>query len=155
MRWEDEWERNGKIHGWSKNKHDNLEEEDYETFEYLELLEATKCIMDSMLGMAEGIYTIAEIEGLNVSQMEWSVPGLELQINETIPEQDLYYITLHISPLRRSKSSHCPDIRYAYRIEDEYIERELIVSPEAPPIVDDGRGVLDELVCALKILSTK
>ncbi len=123
-----------------------------ESVEYYELLEAAKCILDSMTGVMDGVRTIAEVENIDIEASFGLINEVcELEINEIIPEADTFYLTLYVTTANNNSTE---PIIYMYKIEDEFIERELIFASSTPPIKDCGRKVLDELIFVLKTLIT-
>ncbi len=121
---------------------------------YQELMEITKQILEGMALTAEGIYAIAQIEGITVTPMLWEVSNIILEINDVIPEEDTFYITVNVFPLKsKDKKYGKESILYCYKIDKEYIGREVLFSPNLPAIYDEGEDVLKEIISILKMLA--
>ncbi len=124
-----------------------------ENSEYYEKLESLKMLIESMAVIEEVIYLQSE-EGVDV--IRWTAKDMSLEINEIIPENDIFRISIHVNPMKSKNNKYEKEnIIYFYEIQNEYITRNLIYSKKCPSIFDDGDMVLEEFFNILKIFLTQ
>ncbi len=125
----------------------------YESNEYYDGLEAVKTIIESMAIIKEGMGFILEEDNINI---RWTTDDMELHIDNIIPEEDTFCISVHIKPaLSKNNNYRKENIIYFYEIQNEYISRNIIYSNSCPSIFNDGNDVLEEIFNVLKIFLTQ
>ena len=116
--------------------------------DYIEKLETVKEILEIMVDLESGFYCLEDCDEEDLPKMYWETELAEIEINDI--ENDVYYITVCVSPAVEKKGGHaicC--IHYFYRIEGNCIEREFAMTFDVPSMTDYGEKVLNELVFIL------
>ncbi len=116
---------------------------------YNEKVSMLKYMLESMVAMEEYFHYVADTKRLRILNMQWITDVAEIEINDYIPEKDLFYITVYVFPAKTEDDFPIEYIHYFYRVIGNDVKRELVVTPEAVPFYSEGKKVLEELMFIL------
>ncbi len=154
MKWEDneQWRKEYENYvNYLENKDCLYNNYCSENDEYYEKLDSLKMIIESMSVIKEVMYTQTEEDII-----KWTKEGMNIEINEIIPEDDIFRVSIHIKPMKSKNNKYeTENIIYFYEIENEYISRNLIYSKKCASIFDAGDKVIEEFFSILKIFLTQ
>ncbi len=116
---------------------------------YNQKIRVLRDMLESMLHMENYFYYMADTRKLNILNMQWFTEEAEIEISEYVPEKDLFNITVYVFPAKAEEYLSVEYIHYFYTVCGNSIKRKLIVTPEAPPLYNEGKKVLEELMSIL------
>ncbi len=120
---------------------------------YCKKLEVAKATIEAMNIIEETLYFMSEESG---DSLKWATDDMILEINNIIPEKDIFHVSVHIAPITKiANHERVENITYFYKIQDKYISRNIIYSSKCPPIFDDGEKVLEEFIDVIRIFLTE
>lgn len=129
----------------------------WEDISYEEKICSIKCVLNEMIEIEDFFYYFTAKQECEETKIRWGTDAVEIKIDEFIPEEDIFYLTVLVLPVK-SKGKRFPTrySHYFYKIEEDNVSRELFFNLTDLPIRESNtEDLLDEIITALFFIGKK